>query len=40
MKLFPRLALAATLSAAAPYAAQAQQTQVFASDERHFQEGL
>ncbi|MDO7851849.1 tetratricopeptide repeat protein [Hymenobacter convexus] len=40
MKLFPRLALAATLSAAAPLAAQAQQTQVFASDERHFQEGL
>ncbi|GAB2870131.1 tetratricopeptide repeat protein [Hymenobacter ruber] len=40
MKLFPRLALAATLSAAAPMAAQAQQTQVFASDERHFQEGL
>ena len=40
MKLFPRLALAAVLSAAAPIAAQAQQTQVFASDERHFQEGL
>ncbi|MFC6223285.1 tetratricopeptide repeat protein [Hymenobacter artigasi] len=40
MKLFPRLALAATLSAAAPMVAQAQQTQVFASDERHFQEGL
>jgi tetratricopeptide (TPR) repeat protein len=40
MKLFPRLALAAALSAAAPMAAQAQQTQVFASDERHFQEGL
>ena len=40
MKLFPRLALAAALSAAAPLAAQAQQTQVFAADERHFQEGL
>ncbi|MDQ2769079.1 MAG: tetratricopeptide repeat protein [Bacteroidota bacterium] len=40
MKLFPRLALAAALSAAAPVAALAQQTQVFASDERHFQEGL
>ena len=40
MKLFPRLALAATLSAAAPVAALAQQTQVFANDERHFQEGL
>ncbi|MBC6698837.1 tetratricopeptide repeat protein [Hymenobacter puniceus] len=40
MKLFPRIALAASLSAAAPLAAQAQQTQVFASDERHFQEGL
>ena len=40
MKLFPRLALVATLSAAAPIAAQAQQTQVFAADERHFQEGL
>ena len=40
MKLFPRLALAAALSAAAPMAAQAQQTQVFAADERHFQEGL
>ncbi|UOQ96039.1 tetratricopeptide repeat protein [Hymenobacter sp. 5317J-9] len=40
MKLFPRLALAAALSAAAPLAAQAQQSQVFASDERHFQEGL
>ncbi len=40
MKLFPRLALAAALSAAAPAAALAQQTQVFASDERFFQEGL
>ena len=40
MKLFPRLALAAALSAAAPVAAYAQQTQVFAADERHFQEGL
>ncbi|AII53904.1 tetratricopeptide repeat protein [Hymenobacter sp. APR13] len=40
MKIFPRIALAASLSAAAPLAAQAQQTQVFASDERHFQEGL
>ena len=40
MKLFPRLALAATLAAAAPAAALAQQTQVFASDERFFQEGL
>ena len=40
MKLFPRLALAAVLSAAAPMAALAQQTQVFAADERHFQEGL
>ena len=40
MKLFPRLALAAALSAAAPIAAQAQQTQVFAADERFFQEGL
>ncbi|GAA4357054.1 tetratricopeptide repeat protein [Hymenobacter saemangeumensis] len=40
MKLFPRLALAAALSAAAPVAALAQQSQVFASDERHFQEGL
>jgi TolA-binding protein len=40
MKLFPRLALAAALSAAAPLAAQAQQTQVFAADERFFQEGL
>ena len=40
MKLFPRLALAAALSAAAPVAAHAQQTQVFAADERHFQEGL
>jgi TolA-binding protein len=40
MKLFPRLALAAALTAAAPVAAYAQQTQVFAADERHFQEGL
>ncbi|MBC6609020.1 tetratricopeptide repeat protein [Hymenobacter sp. BT188] len=40
MKLFPRLALAATLSTAAPLVAAAQQTQVFAADERHFQEGL
>ncbi|GAB3223500.1 tetratricopeptide repeat protein [Hymenobacter seoulensis] len=40
MKLFPRLALAATLTAAAPAAALAQQTQVFTNDERHFQEGL
>ncbi|MDU0370126.1 tetratricopeptide repeat protein [Hymenobacter endophyticus] len=40
MKLFPRLALAAFLSAAAPLAASAQQTQVFTADERHFQEGL
>ena len=40
MKLFPRLALVAALSAAAPVAAQAQQTQVFAADERFFQEGL
>jgi tetratricopeptide (TPR) repeat protein len=40
MKLFPRLALAAALTAAAPVAALAQQTQVFASDERFFQEGL
>jgi len=40
MKLFPRLALAASLSAAAPLAASAQQTQVFTADERHFQEGL
>ena len=40
MKLFPRLALVAALSAAAPIAAQAQQTQVFAADERFFQEGL
>ncbi|UOQ51624.1 tetratricopeptide repeat protein [Hymenobacter cellulosivorans] len=40
MKIFPRIALAASLSAAAPVAASAQQTQVFASDERHFQEGL
>ncbi|HEX8329359.1 MAG TPA: tetratricopeptide repeat protein [Hymenobacter sp.] len=40
MNLFPRLALAAALSAAAPMAAQAQQTQVFAADERFFQEGL
>ncbi|OUJ74713.1 tetratricopeptide repeat protein [Hymenobacter crusticola] len=40
MKLIPRLALAATLSTAAPVAALAQQTQVFASDERLFQEGL
>ncbi len=40
MKLFPRLVLAATLTAAAPAAALAQQTQVFASDERFFQEGL
>ena len=40
MKLFPRLALAAALSAAAPLAALAQQTQVFAADERYFQEGL
>ncbi len=40
MKLFPRLALAAALTAAAPAAALAQQTQVFASDERFFQEGL
>jgi TolA-binding protein len=40
MKLFPRLALAAALTAAAPVAALAQQTQVFASDERYFQEGL
>ena len=40
MKLFPRLALAAALSVAAPVAVRAQQTQVFASDERHFQEGL
>ncbi|WP_092670258.1 tetratricopeptide repeat protein [Hymenobacter arizonensis] len=40
MKLFPQLALAAALSAAAPMAAHAQQTQVFAADERFFQEGL
>ncbi|MFC7668876.1 hypothetical protein ACFQT0_17020 [Hymenobacter humi] len=40
MKLFPRLALAAALSAAAPVASHAQQTQVFAADERFFQEGL
>ena len=40
MKLFPRLALAAALSTTAPMAVQAQQTQVFAADERHFQEGL
>ena len=40
MKLFPRLALAAALAATAPAAVLAQQTQVFASDERHFQEGL
>ncbi|WP_052695388.1 tetratricopeptide repeat protein [Hymenobacter sp. AT01-02] len=40
MKLFPRLALAASLSAAAPLAATAQQTQVFTNDERYFQEGL
>ena len=40
MKLFPCLALAAALSAAAPVVALAQQTQVFAADERHFQEGL
>ncbi|MDF7811508.1 tetratricopeptide repeat protein [Hymenobacter sp. YC55] len=40
MKFIPRIALAATLSATAPLAAQAQQTQVFANDERHFQEGL
>ncbi|MBD2716782.1 tetratricopeptide repeat protein [Microvirga sp. STR05] len=40
MKFIPRIALAASLGAAAPLAAQAQQTQVFASDERHFQEGL
>ncbi|MBF9238958.1 tetratricopeptide repeat protein [Hymenobacter sp. BT683] len=40
MKLFPRLALAAALSAVAPVAAHAQQTQVFAADERFFQEGL
>ncbi|MCR5890162.1 tetratricopeptide repeat protein [Hymenobacter sp. J193] len=40
MKLFPRIALAAALGATAPLAAQAQQTQVFANDERFFQEGL
>ncbi|TYZ08322.1 tetratricopeptide repeat protein [Hymenobacter lutimineralis] len=40
MKLFPRIALAAALGATAPLAAQAQQTQVFANDERYFQEGL
>lgn len=40
MNLFPRLALAATLGAAAPLAALAQQTQVFTNDERFFQEGL
>ncbi len=40
MKLFPRLALAAALSAVAPLAVQAQQTQVLAADERYFQEGL
>ncbi|MBO0358489.1 tetratricopeptide repeat protein [Hymenobacter sp. BT186] len=40
MKFIPRIALAATLSATAPLAAHAQQTQVFASDERSFQEGL
>ncbi|MBC6989988.1 tetratricopeptide repeat protein [Hymenobacter sp. BT491] len=40
MKFIPRMALAATLSAAAPLAAQAQQTQVFANDQRFFQEGL
>ncbi|UYZ64119.1 tetratricopeptide repeat protein [Hymenobacter weizhouensis] len=40
MKLIPRLALAATLTTAAPAAALAQQTQVFTNDERHFQEGL
>jgi TolA-binding protein len=44
MKLFPRLALAttitATVTAVAPQLAQAQQTQAFQSDERYFQEGL
>ena len=40
MKFLPRLALAASLSAAAPLAAQAQQTQVFANDDRFYQEGL
>ncbi|UOG77148.1 tetratricopeptide repeat protein [Hymenobacter tibetensis] len=40
MKFIPRIALAASLSAASPLVAQAQQTQVFANDERHFQEGL
>jgi len=40
MKFISRLVLAAALSAAAPLAAIAQQTQVFAADERHFQEGL
>ena len=40
MNLFPRLALAATLTAAASGSALAQQTQVFTNDERFFQEGL
>ena len=44
MKLFPRLALATTLTAALtatlPPAARAQQSQAFASDERFFLEGL
>ena len=40
MKFLSRLTLAASLSAAAPLAAQAQQTQVFANDDRFYQEGL
>ncbi|MBC6612901.1 tetratricopeptide repeat protein [Hymenobacter sp. BT507] len=40
MKFIPRLALAASLSAAVPAATLAQQTQVFTNTERYYQEGL
>ncbi|WP_303311508.1 tetratricopeptide repeat protein [Hymenobacter sp. BT730] len=40
MKFINRIVLAAALGTAAPLAAQAQQTQVFANDERYFQAGL
>ncbi|RAK70052.1 tetratricopeptide repeat protein [Hymenobacter edaphi] len=40
MKLLPRLALAASLSAATPLALQAQHTQKFTNEERYYFEGL
>ena len=40
MKLLPRLALAASLSAATPLALQAQHSQKFTNEERYYFEGL